>query len=393
MNVLGIAFYYKNIKKNILSSLLIALVLTCLYCVISIIEYENGKLKVFKEFSKMDGIYFDNCNIEEVLLQGTAASIKGAKRVYSLGCVATFCNTKGIYENATLLGYDKYIYDNFTPVIKSGKWISDIDDIDDEYIHVVITEEPKGIKVGDVITCLGVDTPMYVEGIIGDGNEIMWAGDGYIITSDNYEYLFQGSYFENGESFYVIARKKDIDNEVHITNGTKAFIEYDDNITDLEEKENNEYCNNNGHSIPLSYFYQKSKDNYMKKVTFYYPTLLMVIIMIGIVFIVSSVIEYRYCVGTLGILYAVGMSCGHYLKIVSMEKIIVFTIGIVMTMLSRNALILINGRSVYTNISVTTIVCWLVFLAVIYIVQITVSCITFFAKSPADIIRQRGSMI
>lgn len=397
---LSISYWMSNIKRNVIEAILVTLVLLLFSMGSSMLAYEYGKASFVKTYEGEDGVFFETSNVEYSIFQGTASGFEGVEEAVTMGSLNTayeFENTQyGFMDNepVTLLGYSRELIQHFRPLLSDGQWLDEHLQAPEGTIPVVITEDLSGLKVGDEISCWGLEQRFFIVGIIRDGSEIFWNGDNYNITNKDYSAFYESVYKEVYEGFYMLALDTDLENaDIQLTDGFKTIVVYRDDITREEREQNIAFMNQSGHYTVLSEFAANSREHFAQLLRAYAPTMLIVLLVVFISLFTVAVINYRSSLSALAVYYAVGMSKRQFLGLIMGAQAAGSLLSILLAWAVHSALKHILGNTIYLNLGGLQLAICVIILLMDLLIHIGASTVMFFRHTPAKYLQTRGRMV
>jgi hypothetical protein len=296
--------FINHLKNNFVTALLMSVVSLILIIFLSIYLFQVSKLKPFKAlniergFFSCYGINYETDEVEEV---------EGVENIYY------FYNGNYISENGEnfgkIVGYDDWVWENYTPILNSGEWFSNqiIEACENEgNIPVIISGNIGSYKVGDVIggyldTDFSPDKKektllsMKIIGTITDDTGIIGDDGSYSASDMSYESLFKtASDFQGDDSSQIVIIlpvKMVNDKGLSLINSFKFFIEYSNSLSSEEADELDTYFYriNEGCGITMSEFMADSEEKIREIILEYVP-----FIIIGIMILAVSMYSLTY---------------------------------------------------------------------------------------------------
>lgn len=207
-----IKFYGKlikiQLKKHILINLFIVLQITAVILAgIVSISAVQSKLELYESVRPMissDGMlcngYFTDPDEQDGLFRDTEKLKSEMKNVDLISSINFSSLQTGVDENtgevktAYVLIYDEYASNLFTPKIAEGEWITNSSD--GEHTKAVVTRNPYGWKVGDIVSAEGVDGEVDLEiiGIIDDNERYLCYNTSAAKNEPTYNNMFSSHF-------------------------------------------------------------------------------------------------------------------------------------------------------------------------------------------------------
>lgn len=201
--------YIRTVKKQILAHPLINLLIIIQMCVvfavsmftISIVEAKLKDYYVVKDLLASDGLFcggsFLSPEKEGEQMKDTDYIKNNLKNVDVVSTISfagfqTGVKDDGEVDVAYTLIYDDFAANLYKPRMADGVWITESSD-DCEYPQAVITENPFGYKVGDVIKIDGDEKELTIKiiGIIGDNEKYLATNTSEESREPSYTVMFR----------------------------------------------------------------------------------------------------------------------------------------------------------------------------------------------------------
>lgn len=240
---LGIDEFIRNVKKNIMVILQLTIIFILSVMIVSVYESQTLMSNAVMKYIDDTGAYIDP-NAEK-WDENKVKNMPGVEEYI-------YANRTNMYVYSK--GYDKEpdgniyfaVYDEdkitYRPVLKSGKWYSDVDEKENR-INVVISENTPDYDVGDIILAECFDDSgksrnieLYVTGVVYE--RTMMFGHNTTFSNANNSYL---SLFANHAdvgnksnlSFSIIGvmSMEDINKYSIVTYPGKGIVDYEDDIS------------------------------------------------------------------------------------------------------------------------------------------------------------------
>lgn len=188
--------YLRNIKNNLVLSLILSIMGIVIVSVMMMYEYEYGKAAPFLEGAK-GADYF-------VMYQG-GENFDNIPEIAEQFCVEKAKVGIG-GQDADAYVYGEWIYKYWQPRLKEGKWITDNTNSE---IGVVIGGITDGYSLGDRIS-LDSGITCKITGILQNDAEILWRdADGYdMYDHNNYSGFFSAPVVSGEQGIYLILSDK-----------------------------------------------------------------------------------------------------------------------------------------------------------------------------------------
>ena len=201
--------YIRTVKKQLLAHPLINLLIIIQLCVvfavsmltISVVEAKLKEYYVVKDLLASDGIFcggsFLSPEKEGEQMKDTNYIKNNLKNVDVVSTISFAGFQTGVKDNgevdvAYTLIYDDFAANLYKPRMADGVWITESSD-DCEYPQAVITENPFGYKVGDVIKIDGDEKELTIKiiGIIGDNEKYLATNTSEESREPSYTVMFR----------------------------------------------------------------------------------------------------------------------------------------------------------------------------------------------------------
>ena len=290
--------YVKHWMRNIFVAFLMALLCFISAVFLSILRYHYFQYKPFREL-----------NIDEEKSIFTRGIFEDIDKLHINSEYKEIYSEYGsVFYNGNvgeLLVYDKWVYQNWEPRLKRGRWFGNkVGDIPE----IVIGGNVEGIAPGDIIRIEGIISEKEVEsceckvvGIFQNGTSLL-GSNGIRYGTERYSSCYFNTDTDRQMPFFIIMRKDDfkknsisklelIKNDWEIIsfdteNGDKDIIEQDWNKL-------NDYIKDSIQAVTYSEFMEKSRDMYYSQIMLYIPLLLFGFILIALVIYNVTRIDLR----------------------------------------------------------------------------------------------------
>jgi hypothetical protein len=296
--------FMNHLKNNFVTALLMSVVSLILIIFMSIYLFQVSKLKPFKALNIERGFfscYVSNFQTDEL------EEMEGVENIYY------FYNGNYISEDGEnfgkIIGYDEWVWENYTPILNSGEWFSNqiIEACENEgSIPIIISGNTGAYKVGDVIGgYLDYDyysdekektlLSMKVIGMVTDDTGIIGDDGSYSASDMSYESLFRNaSDFQRDDSSQIVIilpLKMVNEKGLSLKKSYKFFIKYSDSLSSEEADELDTYFYriNEGSGITMSEFMADSEEKIRETILEYVP-----FIIIGIMILAVSMYSLTY---------------------------------------------------------------------------------------------------
>lgn len=222
----------KQLKTNLYSNILIIIQLSVVFAlIVAMISAVASRSQYYTPFKKHLDITGVICEITGGIEEHFYSTLKKVDNV-----VFTYAGyIEDESDDFQIIGYNNDIYENFTPTLSSGEWLTTNNK--SEFLQAVISENDFDIKTGDII--LIGDIKIEIIGVVADNSYVF----GYMGNHDiNMDYrdlyaIYNHNYYngEEKEKPLIFFRHNDMKkyNMDTWTYGT-AIITYEDDITKEE---------------------------------------------------------------------------------------------------------------------------------------------------------------
>ena len=213
------------------------------------------------------------------------------------------------------LGYPEEVVNGFEPILKNGKWLSDVPE-EENVINVVVTKNDNGVKTGDEYKCRCSDeNGKEIEGItvrivgeIENGAAIFKKpnGDPKAIKADDFFANYQIDEETKNEP-YLIASQDQLE-KYNIYNYIKkcAFVRLDDSVTDERFDEIKEECILVGGAVDAKEIRNNSLDVIKTNLIFLLPIVIGVLVFVIVTTVCMSAINAKKQLRSYGVYYVCG---------------------------------------------------------------------------------------
>ena len=398
MTDLAIYEYTKHIIRNIFIAIIMSVLCFLSAIIFSVLRYHYTLFKPFKQLGKEIGTaYFSWSNNEKILSSGA----KGLGKQYKVNIAPVFVDDEGAF----LYIYDEWIWENWEPRLKSGKWFKSGNS--KELPEVVIGGDTKGYKVGDIISIKGLlsadKTGMqdfYVVGVFQDQTKLI-GGNSFSLGGEKYNKCYFEAKSAEDKIFYAIVKNSDFKNSsiagVDVASSIWMIQEFND--ADMTKEELEESLNlvrkavsNTG--VTYDVFMDKSRKVFKAQIMLYIPLFVLAIILIGVIIYNLTRIDLRDSSYSHSIYYCLGASksvcrrISFYTLMINVILSIIMFVGevLVYARISQNQNI--NFRLGPDTFIITAIV-----YAVLVIYTMFVSRLMSRGMTPVDLLRENRTAI
>lgn len=302
----------KEFNRRIFSNLFIALQLAAvLFIIISIVSGIRSRIEYYapvEKYLKGDGVYANLFGLStENEFMEQYPQIENILCAYRPGVE--------VVGFKTLLSYNKNVAEMYTPQVKEGKWISEID-VNSQIIYAVVNEK-SGLEIGDTVKGTYVyyepDDVSYtnpieeiytiqVVGILSDSTKF-FGGDNLFETEDDFRNLYG-----TGENKVLIMNQQQLDNLGIGYNISlqKMIIQFKDGLSDDEIATTSSSIRQNGATVNLQDFRDVSYMYVYHQLIQLLPILICIILLVVVSTIAISALNTKMSLHTYAIYYILG---------------------------------------------------------------------------------------
>lgn len=352
----------KELKRNHVINILCFFQITLIFVVTSAVlttvlnKYE--RYKPFKNILDEKGVYVDVLSLEfednELIYpaydESNLTEKLGLKNVDSIYCMKNLWIDQDV--NTCVLS-DEYI-EMYEPELKNGKWLTESENLPDDVIPVVISENDDNINVGDIFEItspFGIKARIkaYVTGVLSDNTSVIYTASESNIHA-SYEDMFVPYNHDFEEKTLIIIKNSDL--EKHCPDITRnlygpMIITYNESITDDEINENFDKLMLNGEFKIYSTLENMNKNS--KEIVFedffkLLPMIIAVLLLVIISIISVSAVNTKTRIKTYAVYFLCGMQWKHIRFIEALKSSIIVTSSAILSML---ICITANNRSIF----------------------------------------------
>ena len=390
--------YIRTVKKQIMAHPLINLMIIIQMCVvfvvtiftISAVEAKLRDYYIVKDLLESDGLFcgglFLSPEKEGEQMKDTDYIKSNLKNVDFVSTISfsgfqTGVDENNIVESAYTLIYDDYSANLYKPRMADGVWITECSD-DCEYPQAVITENPFGYKVGDVIKIDGDEKEQTIKiiGIIGDNEKYLAANSSDGSREQPYTVLFDKHFnkirdeltnrgmseeeieetlgvfgyetdsdpYNQPEFFFSMDEWKKTGEECSMSNS--LFIKYNDDITDEEKIYNYRFMTQQIDVLTFALRFSDIQKNSMKIVNDDIDILVPIIVAVLLLALIGSLSSNAINCKTNMKNYSVYYLCGGEKKNIIMINLLHNSVIIMLSfILSLIGLLLLSVFNVFEN--------------------------------------------
>ena len=310
--------YTKHPLRNISIALLMSILCFLSAVIFSVISYHYYRFKPFKKLEEKIGAAYFSWDAK-VNMYTTGA--KGLGEQYSVSYTTVF----DFQSPVSLYIYDEWIWKNWEPRIKRGKWLKEKNK--SGLPEVVIGGNTKGYDVGDVINLRGylsqedtAEQEFKVIGILQDKTELM-GGNTFSRGGEKYNKCFFETNNNEESPMYVIVKESDMAkssiSDIYRAQSLWRILDYRDDILTQEEIEQNNKIIDvriSHAGVPFGKFMDNSRKVFRAQIMLYIPLFVLALVLIGIVIFNVTRIDLRDSSYSHSIYYLLGAdrkTCRH----------------------------------------------------------------------------------
>lgn len=367
-----------QLKKHILINLFIVLQITAviLASIVSVSAVQS-KLEPYESVRPLissDGMlcngYFIDSDEQDGLFRDTEKLKSEMKNVDSVLAINFSSLSVGLDKNtgeartAYVLIYDEYTSKLFTPHIAEGEWITDSSD--GEYAKAVVTRNPYGWKVGDIVSAEGIDGEVSLEviGIIDDNERYLCYNTSAAKNDPTYGNMFSAHFntlndelknrglddeaikqeFEalgyadeivyNEPVLFVVDKEWDKTGETAVMSDS-MYIRYKQGINDNDRLFNRKYIQENlsvlSSAIRFSDIDQNSRQSIEIELLTFMPVLAVVFLIAAVGLVCINTINCKNQMHSYAVLHLNGAGRGCFYKLTVMYNLILCFAAIVLS--------------------------------------------------------------
>ncbi|MBP3238735.1 MAG: hypothetical protein J6M24_06645 [Lachnospiraceae bacterium] len=389
--------YTKHLLRNLFVAILMSVLCMMATMVYSILFYHYNNFRPFKKLAgKVENGFFAGSSFrkEEDLKQ-----LDGVKEVYNVKKIDTIMDNIPV----TMVIYDDWILDNWTPRLKKGKMIGK----SHNKKEVVISSNIIGIDVGDTIKLIAyADTNEFVyddfvvTGILQNATLIPGSNT-YRAGKESYDYCYLETSNKPGNSSFVLAsdevfKYSDLSKVKKSDLSAWAILEYDNNLNMKEREELDKAVKYeiSYAGVPLKDFIRNSEKVYHSQLFLYVPIFVGVCILVLLIILNVVRIEQNMSCKDYGIFYLLGANqkkCRNIRLIVSMMNMAVSI------MISVFLIIFYRGYSQKHNLTYHVGPDTVLIAGIVYIMLILINILYVMfvdrGKTPMEIYRENKKKI
>ncbi len=320
---LGYFEFLRNLKINFLIVLEITAVLITAIFTVSSVRSQLRFYEPLSDYLDSKSVYitpdFATFRVPLDKQLSTEKRIKDripeAKKVCAQTCF--HLTLEGEYFDVDIegMGYPEEVINGFKPILKEGKWLSEVPE-EENVINIVVTKNDSGVKVGDEFKCVTFDNDSNpvenltarIVGEIENGVAIFKKpnGDPKAFKADD----FFANYLINEDTKnepYLIASQSQID-KYNLYNYIKkcAFVKLDDSVTDERFNEIKEECILVGGAIDAKEIRNNSLNVIKTNLIFLLPIVIGVLVFVIVTTVCMSAINAKKQLRSYGVYYVCG---------------------------------------------------------------------------------------
>ena len=351
---LGYLEFLRNLKINFLIVLEITAVLITAIFTVSSVRSQLRFYEPLSDYLDSKSLYITpdslttRVPVEKQLI--TEKQIKNKFPEAEKVCAQTsfYFTLEGEYFDVDMegMGYPEEVINGFEPILKEGKWLSDVAE-EGNVINVVVTKNDSGVKTGDEYKCRcndenGKDIEGITVRIVGEienGAAIFKKpnGDPKAFKADDFFANYQIDEETKNEP-YLIVPQKQLD-KYNIYNYIKkcAFVKLDDGVTDERFEEIKEAYILVGGAVEATEIRSNSLDVIKTNLIFLLPIVIGVLVFVIVTTVCMSAINAKKQLRSYGVYYICG---SRWRQCVLISVFSAFITVIIAALLSAAALII-----------------------------------------------------
>lgn len=235
--------YIRNIGYNIISVFLLSVTFIACAIFLTNLSAQQRYNDYLSEYLDENSIIIANLGADFDVTQLTDYEKATYTREF-------YCSSKQLNLLNTCLVYNEYDMEKLPPLLKSGRYISE-NDLNDDMMHVLVSENDSGVGVGDIIELAFfsiegaadsemVYVPAKVVGVIASGQKLLY-GNGVPISKTMLTKDIYGTYsFQQLGYTLVITTSNEINKlpEACVEENYRCIIKFDENISATDREEN-----------------------------------------------------------------------------------------------------------------------------------------------------------
>ncbi|MCD7811701.1 MAG: hypothetical protein LUG91_07620 [Ruminococcus sp.] len=214
-------------------------------------------------------------------------------------------------DSSAFVSYDDAFIECYTPDLESGQWF-DLSMDQSEVVQVVVSQNPYGFKVGDIIEFdngYGYTINAEIIGILKEGTKLM----GFTVPADN-KYDCQSAYISYSyeieeKTLFIFSQKGLIDKEIVIQLDGPVFVTFPEDTTNEALENNNSIMKQmmTLSVIPLNEMKSNSMDFIFSQLYTLFPILVCILILTLVGAISTSALSAKRQLRNYAVYYICGL--------------------------------------------------------------------------------------
>ena len=260
---LGFKEYIRNSWYNIMTVFILVTMMIAVVIFMSNIERQTSLYRLTAKYLGENSIIVDFAYED---ISKALSKVEDVMYTREMNVAISESDKFDMYKHMTV--YSETQMDMLPPRLEAGVLPKEIDK-GKEYISVLVSKNPYGLKTGDTTVMRAIDVDgnevkinLYITGVITEGQSIpyMPVGEEQNLSYMSYENFFATYSYEQSDIMLIIIPEKELDKieKELFFNYRMAIIKYDDSITEEEYEKNFEVVKD----------YEKQYYNFSKVDTF-----------------------------------------------------------------------------------------------------------------------------
>ena len=260
---LGFKEYIRNSWYNIMTVFILVTMMIAVVIFMSNIERQTSLYRLTAKYLGENSIIVDFAYED---ISKALSKVEDVMYTREMNVAISESDKFDMYKHMTV--YSETQMDMLPPRLEEGVLPNEIDK-GKEYISVLVSKNPYGLKTGDTTVMRAIDVDgnevkinLYITGVITEGQSIpyMPVGEEQNLSYMSYENFFATYSYEQSDIMLIIIPEKELDKieKELFFNYRMAIIKYDDSITEEEYQKNFEVVKD----------YEKQYYNFSKVDTF-----------------------------------------------------------------------------------------------------------------------------
>lgn len=292
--------FVRYLKRNLITAVFMAILCLIIICLYSLFRYEYGMYKPYQEI----GEYADY--FVAVRNEFDASEYDCIEQVYTVYQTSIMVDEVRV----TAYVYDAWIYSNWEPRIKEGKWLTGNEV---GAVQVVLGGITDNCNVDEIYTMDG-NIPLKIVGLLQEETKVIWSTSNSVTRAEAMIYLGQYKVPEisGASGMYALITREDADRYglSYSKTGAWEILRFREGMTEEEKEEVcvQIYAQTNQYGCSWESFIEPSRELFAVQLYGYLPLIVISLLLILLIVFTTSLISTREASAVYSIYYLTGAS-------------------------------------------------------------------------------------